>query len=356
MAGNATVGLRASVIVPTRDRAAVLRDCLASLTRQRLPADHFEVIVVDNGSRDDTAAVARGFDGPLRLRVLREDEPGLHVGRHAGARAARSDVLMFCDDDIVADPGWIEAVSGAFEADPHLALVGGNNRPGWERPPPAWLAFGWSLPRGPVPGGRALPALSILDFGAGSFDLDPGWVWGCNFNVRRAALDAAGGFHPDALPADRLRLRGDGEMHVGQTVRARGWRCRFVGEGSVTHRVDATRMTADYFARRARMQGISDAYTAIRRDGGVRPDGDRWRRSAGDALHDLRDRLQGWRAAPDDPVMQWRAVQAGVRRAWREGWQAHRAEAARDPALLSWILQADYRDAPLPSAEQGLPA
>lgn len=333
----------ATVIVPTRDRAAVLRDCLASLARQTLAAERFEVVVVDNGSRDDTAAVARAFDGPLRLRLLHEPEPGLHVGRHAGARAARSDVLVFCDDDIVADPGWLEAVAAAFGDDPAVAMVGGNNRPGWDGEPPAWLAHAWSLPAGPVAGGRALAALSVLDFGAGRFELDPRWVWGCNFSVRRAVLDAAGGFHPDGVPAERLRWRGDGEMHVGDVVRQRGARCLFVGAASVTHRVDAARMTPAYFARRGHMQGVSDSYTAIRRAGRLPPDPGRWRRELAGRLRDWRDLARSSWARPPAPVLQWQAVQAEVRRAWRDGWDFHRAEVARDPALLAWVLKEDYR-------------
>lgn len=333
----------ASVIVPTRDRAAVLRDCLDSLTRQTLEPGRFEVIVVDNGSRDDTAAVARGFDGALRLTLRHEPEPGLHVGRHAGARAARSEVLMFCDDDIVAEPGWVAAVVAAFAADEAVAMVGGNNRPGWDGEPPAWLAHAWAQGAGPVPGSHALAALSVLEAGAGRFDIDPRWVWGCNFNVRRELLDAAGGFHPDGVPAERLRWRGDGEMHVGDVVRARGLRCVFEGAASVTHRVDASRMTPAYFAKRGHMQGVSDSYTAIRRAGRVPPDAGRWRRALADRLRDWRDLWRSSLQAPPPAVLQWQAVQAATRRAWREGWDFHRAEVARDPELLAWVLREDYR-------------
>lgn len=332
---------RASVIIPTRNRASELRDCLSSLTRQTMPPGGFEVVVVDNGSSDDTATVARSFEGALRLRLLQAPEPGLHVGRHAGAQAATSDVLLFCDDDILADAGWVDSVAAAFESDPGLALVGGNNRPGWEAEPPPWLAHAWSLPAGPWPGCRAIAALSVLDFGTVDADMHPRWVWGCNFSVRRQALEAAGGFHPDGVPADRLRLRGDGEMHVGEVVVQRGWRCRFVAAASVTHRVESARMTSGYFARRARMQGVSDSYTAIRNVGRVPSDAARWSRPFADALRSIRDRLTTI-GAPE-PVVQWRTVQALARRGWREGWEFHRAEVARDPSLLAWVLKPDYR-------------
>lgn len=332
---------RASVIVPTRNRAAVLAQCLQSLTRQTLPADAFEVIVVDNGSSDGTAAVARSFDGALRLRLLHEEEPGLHVGRHAGARAARSELLMFCDDDIEALPGWVEAVQRRFDADPAVALVGGNNLPAWQAAVPRWLDLWWRQPAGR---GRALGALSILDFGDGVFDVDPGWVWGCNFNLRRAAFDAARGFHPDGLPRERLAWRGDGEMHVGRTVRARGWRTVFDSAASVRHRVDAARMTRAYIEQRAFAQGVSDSYAAIRRQGGLRAD---WRAPLRPWVRTWRDGLLLRRAeagaADAAAVEEWRAVLAAARRAHAAGVAFHRAAVKRDAELLAWVLKEDYR-------------
>jgi len=326
---------RATVIVPTRDRAGVLRDCLASLTRQTAPADSFEVIVVDNGSSDDTAAVARSFDGALRLTLLHESEPGLHVGRHAGWRAARSDVLMFCDDDIEAEPEWVDAVVRRFE-DPEVALVGGNDRPAFEHAPPPWLALWWAHP---VAHGRALGLLSILDFGNETFELDPGWVWGCNFNVRRRALEAARGFHPDGVPPERLQWRGDGEMHVGRVVREAGARCVFEPRASVRHRVDTARMTVDYLQRRSFAQGVSDSYAAIRRRGAPV-------RGWADRLRPMARAWRDWRVArhaDGDAAVELQNVLAALRRSHAQGLAFHREAVRHDPDLLAWVLKDDYR-------------
>lgn len=205
----------ASVIVPTRNRAPVLQLCLPSLAQQSLPADSFEVVVVDNGSSDNTGTVARSFSDRLDLTLLHEVEPGLHVGRHAGWRAARSEQLVFVDDDIQAEPGWLAAVVDAFE-NPQVALVGGNNLPAFSHEPPACLERLWERP---VLRGRALGFLSVLDFGGGRFEIDPGYVWGCNFSVRSSVLEAAGGFRPDGVPREHLHLRGDGESYVSTVVR-----------------------------------------------------------------------------------------------------------------------------------------
>jgi glucosyl-dolichyl phosphate glucuronosyltransferase len=330
----------ASVIVPTRNRASTLRACLQSLTRQTLEPEQFEVIVVDNGSSDDTASVVKSFGGALSLRLLHELEPGLHVGRHAGARAAASDILMFCDDDIEAEPGWVQAVVERF-AEADVALIGGNDRPAFEGALPPWLGLWWSRPvEVGRRRGRALGYLSVLDLGVGSFDIDPVWVWGCNFNVRRAALEAARGFHPDGLPKERLRWRGDGEMHVGRTVRERGWRTVFDSAASVRHRVHASRMTPEYFAQRAFAQGVSDSYAEIRRGGGLRAD---WKAPLRHWFAVWRDRRQIRAASGDPAVVEWREVLAKVRRAHTDGVAFHRDAVRRDPALLAWVLKEDYR-------------
>lgn len=325
-----------SVIVPTRDRAETLDACLDSLRTQTLPLESFEVIVIDNGSIDHTAAVLARHASGLHLRSHRELEPGLHFGRHAGMRRAASDLLVFADDDIVAEPTWLAAILDAF-TDPDVTLVGGNNRPLFEGEPPAWLRAWWERP---MRHGRALGHLSILDFGNGRFTIDPGYVWGCNYAIRRQALMAAGGFHPDGVPAERLRWRGDGETHVSDWVRRSGQRTLFDSGASVRHRVPAARMTPEYFARRAYAQGISDSYTDVRRRG-------RAPSSLTDRVH-RRGRIALTRAVAtardrvDRSGRELREVMRAAQLAYLKGYDFHQREVRGDPALLNWVLQENY--------------
>ncbi len=108
--------LRASVVIPAYNAAAVLPGALTALGAQTLPAGSFEVIVVDDGSRDETAAVA----GRLGARVLRQENRGPGAARNAGARAARGEILLFTDADCEPAPDWLERMLAPF-ADPAAA-------------------------------------------------------------------------------------------------------------------------------------------------------------------------------------------------------------------------------------------
>lgn len=324
-----------SIILPTRNRAPLLDDCLASLVGQNLPADQFEVLVVDNGSTDYTAEVAQRNAIQIPLRYLFEPEPGLHNARHAGLREANADILVFGDDDIVADPDWLLSIVEAFR-EPDIALVGGNNRPLFESPPPDWLDRWWQRPTGRR---RAISHLSILDFGQGQFDIDPGWIWGCNFSVRRSALLHAGGFHPDAMPAEDLRLRGDGETSVSDAIRRSGLRARFHSGASVWHRVSTARMTADYFQKRSYAQGISDSYTDLRRRGGSRSSAvalARRLRAVASTFRALATAGHG-AAGRTLRIVRWRCLTG-----YLAGYAYHQEEAACDPELCAWILKDNY--------------
>lgn len=250
-----------SVIIPTRNRANYLSSCLESLTCQTIPTSDFEVIVVNNASSDNSKHVAESYQNRLKLKVIDTCIPGLHFGRHAGMKEANSDILVFCDDDIIANPHWLESIQSAFKA-PNVALVGGNNYPLFETKPPEWLLRLWGRSAGTW---QCLPHLSILDTKESEFNIDPGYIWGCNFSVRRDALEAAGGFHPDGFPEEHIHLRGDGETAVTDHIRKSGLIARFNSGASVMHRVTPMRMSLSYFKKRSFAQGISDSYSDFRR-------------------------------------------------------------------------------------------
>lgn len=134
--GEAPTGvLSVSVVIPAFNAAAHIERLMTSLFAQTYPRDAYEIILVDDGSRDDTAERAERllatWDGAGR--VIRKSNGGPASARNAGLRASTADVIAFIDSDCVADPDWLAAVVPTLANG--AAGVGGPLRnvspPGW---------------------------------------------------------------------------------------------------------------------------------------------------------------------------------------------------------------------------------
>jgi glycosyltransferase involved in cell wall biosynthesis len=112
--------------VCTYDRAELLRRMLESIRQQTLERDAFEVVVVDDGSRDATREVALSFTGHLPLRYSYQRNAGLAAARNHGLFMARGEILLFLDDDDLADPALLEihAETHRHMPEPEVAVLG----------------------------------------------------------------------------------------------------------------------------------------------------------------------------------------------------------------------------------------
>ena len=97
-----------SAVVCTYNRAELLATVLESLCRQSLPREQFEIVVINDGSTDDTEATVRSFEGRLPLRYLFQRNAGLAAAKNHGLFASRGDVVLFVDDDDVATETLLE--------------------------------------------------------------------------------------------------------------------------------------------------------------------------------------------------------------------------------------------------------
>jgi O-antigen biosynthesis protein len=165
---------RVSVVVCAYNAERTMDACLASLEVLNYP--DYEVIVVNDGSRDRTLEIAEGYP---YCRIISQPNKGLSVARNIGAEAATGEIVAYTDSDCVADPDWLTYLVAKMEAS-GLAACGGPNFP----PPedslvPAAVAV--------APGGPTHVLLS---------DEVAEHIAGCNMAFRRAALLELGGFDP----------------------------------------------------------------------------------------------------------------------------------------------------------------
>lgn len=245
---------RVSVVVPAYNCAQTLAPLLASLAAQTYPHSHYEVIIVDDGSADDTAAAAErllaagaeaGQAGREALvgRVLRKANGGPASARNAGARASTAEVIAFIDADCVADPDWLEAVVGTLARAGAQTTTQTATRPATQAPEQAAgqvAGVGGPL-KNVAPPGWVTGYLGACQFyrqreRGGVVD----YLLTANVAFRRAALAQVGGFDErpgvwaeDADLSFRLKQRGYGLLlaqrgavtHYGAPGTARGlWR------------------------------------------------------------------------------------------------------------------------------------
>lgn len=221
-----------SVIVPTKDRAAELEDCLVALFGMDYPSERLEVIVVDDGSRDDTPEVVRRH--PCTY-LANDRNRGQSYSRNVGARAASGEVLAFIDSDCVASPEWLRELAPFFSW-PALAAVGG-------------LVSGY-YDESRLD--RYEQVASSLNMGDRLIlmadDRSMSYVPTCNLLVRREAYLELGGLRED--------LRVGEDVDFCWRLRAAGWRLVYSPTGVVGHK---HRNRLSQMLRRRAAYGTSEA-------------------------------------------------------------------------------------------------
>ena len=114
---------KVSVIIPTYNRKDQLRETLDSLAQQTYPRERFEVIVVDDGSTDGTGTIAEEVF-PFTLRYVWQRNQGDATARNLGAQQSQADILVFLDDDILVEPGYLTHLIQAHDMDLNKIVIG----------------------------------------------------------------------------------------------------------------------------------------------------------------------------------------------------------------------------------------
>jgi glycosyltransferase involved in cell wall biosynthesis len=178
-----------SVVIPVRDAAASIGDQLDALLDQEWQHP-WEIVVADNGSRDETRAIVTRYateDPRVRL-VDASDRPGVAHCRNVGIREARADAIVMCDADDVVAPGWLRAMGEGLRA---YELVTGPLDVTTLNPEWVLETRGHAIESGPG------QFLGIFEF-----------AHSCNFGVRRDVIDRCGGFDETLAAGEDVELSG----------------------------------------------------------------------------------------------------------------------------------------------------
>jgi glycosyltransferase involved in cell wall biosynthesis len=229
-----------SVVVCTYNRCQSLADTLEALAAQHFDAPRWELLVVDNNSRDATADTIASFQRQhpaLACRYLFQPAQGLSHARNLGIAEARGDLILFTDDDVLPEPDWLARFVATME-EFGCDACGGYIAPIWEQPPPGWLTERF----------HGFLAIRMDESGPKELSLQDDPPFGANMGFRRTVFASLGAFDT-ALGRKGQVLAGGEEWDLFRRIQAKGGRVVYSPALRVHHKVEAFRLNKSYFRR-----------------------------------------------------------------------------------------------------------
>jgi len=227
-----------SVVIPTRDRAELLRASLRSLVDQDLGPDDFEVVVVDDGSTDHTAEVCASVAGEIRLVTHRIDPSGISAAKNLGIFLAAAPIVLFFDDDDVAAPDLLSQHLRCHRANPErtVAVLGHTT---WAPHLHVTELMYWATEVGKM----------LFDYTCVTDGqvLDHTFFWGGRASCKRMLLASEGIFDPE------LRF-GCEDIELGYRLSRHGFKVVY---NAAARSFMNRSITFDEFSRRCERQGRS---------------------------------------------------------------------------------------------------
>lgn len=183
------MNIKISVVLASFNEEKLLPRCLESLNKQLYPKDKFEVILVDNGSTDKTAEIAK----KAGIRYLHYTEiQGCGASRQFGAENAKGSIIAFTDPDTIVPNNWLEKIDKEL-SDPSIVCIGGQARPDKDSPMQNVLFGFYNL------------------FHKTNHYLGKPIIWGFNMAIKKEQYNQVGGINKNLLSSDdwdlALRLR-----------------------------------------------------------------------------------------------------------------------------------------------------
>jgi len=242
----------ASVVICSRNHARGLARVLDSAARMHVPeGTRWELIVVDNGSTDETSAVVERYASVLPVRRAFEPKAGHSNARNKGVAEARGAYVIWTDDDVEVDPDWLAAYLDAFKRWPQTAVFGGRILPVLEEPAVDWFAAN-------IDNLRSL--LAYRDFGDEPFALSEEGdrlPFGANYAVR-IAEQKLHTYDPELGLGPNHRRIGE-ETDVICSILSAGGTGVWVPGAIVRHLISRARQTEEYIC--AYYKGLGETRT-----------------------------------------------------------------------------------------------
>jgi len=273
-----------SVIICTHNRHNLLLATLASLRRQTLPREHFEVIVVDCLSTDGTVEAIRSYisassqHSSWRVQCISHKDGNRSRARMRGLQVATGSIIVFLGDDTLLEPHFLERLSIAYKKT-HADAIGGRTTLRCEHPRPSWLTDDMLALLGYfAPGETPMPLPATLSFSS------------CCFSVTRAALRAIGDFTLFAA-CNNIYIAPNVEIaYLCRALRQRGYTLCYEPAAVAVHCISIARLWYRFFTEQAYWRGRAEVTLNYIESTQLKPEQtltSRCKDTVNDLLHDV---------------------------------------------------------------------
>ena len=231
-----------TVLMATRNRAALLKDVLEAYCGLQTPSGGWKLVIVDNGSTDNTGDVVSDFRGRLPIQRLVEPKLGKNAALNTGLSSCEGDLVVFTDDDTFPHADWLARLRDAAETHPEHSMFGGAIAPRWALPPPDWIDWvDWG------------PTFTITPEWLSESELSSSsitWISGPNMAIRKAIFDSGIRFDESIGPRGLDYPMGS-ETELILRLSRNGHKGWFVPKAVVEHFIREEQLSKQWVLRRA---------------------------------------------------------------------------------------------------------
>lgn len=229
-----------TVIIATHNGSATLARVLDGYKNLEQPMGGYHILIVDNGSTDETQTIINKYIQKLPISYIRIEQRGKNIALNEGIKYVRGDIVIFCDDDIVPDRKFLVKHREFADRSVNAKIWGGAIKPIWPKSPPTWIIE--QVPLGAVFG--------LSDHNLRTGPIAPDMVWGGNMAVRSEVFEAGHRFDESIGPAaGQYAMGSDVEFNI--RVALSGYESWFLREAEVGHIIREEQLEKKWILKRA---------------------------------------------------------------------------------------------------------
>jgi len=233
--------IKISCIVCSYNREKYIVDAIESLINQTLEKYKYEILIIDNNSKDNTAQLCfellEKYSSKYNLHYFMETQQGLSYARNRGIQEAKGELICYIDDDAIAEPDFLEKILNFFEENNQVGGVGGKIIPKYVDGEPNWM--------NPFMEGL----VSKVDYGNAVFKFNgTKYPIGCNMTYKKSDLVEIGMFDPD-LGRKGDTTDGGEEKDIFFKIYNLGRDIYYLPTASVQHVIEQPRLNYDYIKK-----------------------------------------------------------------------------------------------------------